>query len=396
MACGGVLAQSEQPGAAKDKGPDLPIDKNQLPPNLVESIAGSTPPAQATPAPVLSAPPCTDPSCLSISEETLKAEAELRPTKELKPIEKVPEKPEKIIEKPVMIEPVKKVAPVEDGPAVSAPAKLAVLKSLEWAENPNALPRQGKDGRMLFTFGDSAPTVICAPLRVCDIELEPGEVVQGVPHIGDSVRWKIAPAVSAEGDLKVTHLIIKPTEPGLDTNLMVPTDRRTYHLRLVSSRDKYLARVAFEYPENSAQTWQKMMQGSSGRPERVASAASTQNDFPSIAIERINFNYKIDVVKGKPKFKPVRVMDDGSRTYISMNEDMPVEEAPVPILIDAEGNEQMVNYRLKGNIFTIDRMVEKVALINGTGSTQQRIEIQRQKGCVKKGFFGRCADSSSE
>lgn len=289
---------------------------------------------------------------------------------------------------------------------MSDPAKVAVRRSREWAENPRALPIQGKDGRMMFTFGDSAPTIICAPLRVCDLELEPGETVQGAPHVGDAVRWKISPAVSAEGEQKVTHLIIKPTEPGLDTNLMIPTDRRTYHLRLVSSKEKYLSRIAFEYPDNVAPVWQRMMQSAKvGAPSGFVSASATapasapasasQGDLPSVVVDRINFNYKIEVINGKPRFKPVRVIDDGIHTFISMNDDMPVEEAPVLVLVDADGGEQMVNYRLKGNIFTIDRMVDKVALISGTGRAQQRVEITREKKCDKRGFLGvfsRCVD----
>jgi type IV secretion system protein VirB9 len=316
-----------------------------------------------------------------VSESDIKAEMELKREADLKAERDAREAANR---KP----------PEPEGPVVSEPAKMALRQSQEWAENPSALPTQGKDGRMLFTFGDSAPTIICAPLRVCDIELEPGETVQGAPHIGDSVRWKIAPAVSAEGDQKVTHLIIKPTEPGLDTNLMVPTDRRTYHLRLVSSRDKYLARVAFEYPDNTAPVWQKMMQTS--RPDRPATgvAAAGQSDFPNVNIDRMNFNYKVEVVKGKPRFKPVRVMDDGTRTYISMNDDMPVEEAPVLVLVDPDNTEQMVNYRLKGNIFILDRMADKLALISGTGSGQQRIEISRERKCIKRGWFGRCLDGS--
>lgn len=367
----GTAANTNPGDLAKPAAASPSLDKGGIPANILESLEKSSKTA-APPA------PCNDPSCLSVSESDIKKEAELlKQDRELKAAN---------AKKAAVTTPVIK----NEGPNVSEPARLALRKSQEWAENPRALPSQGKDGRMVFTFGDSAPTIICAPLRVCDVELEPGEVVQGTPHIGDSVRWKISPAVSQEGDQKVTHLIIKPTEAGLDTNLMIPTDRRTYHLRLVSSRDQYLARVAFEYPDNNAPVWQKMMQSGNGR--NGGKEAAPAPDLLPISVDRLYFNYKVDVVKGKPRFKPVRVMDDGSKTFISMNEDVPVEEAPILIMVEPDGSEQMVNYRLKGNIYTIDRMVEKVALITGTGSAQQKIEITRQKGCVKRGWFGRCID----
>ena len=79
-------------------------------------------------------------------------------------------------------------APVRIGP----PAQRAVTQSHDWAENPYAMPKLDSGGRVVFQFSESAPTIVCAPLRVCDIELQAGETVQGAPHIGDGVRWKVA------------------------------------------------------------------------------------------------------------------------------------------------------------------------------------------------------------
>ncbi len=272
--------------------------------------------------------------------------------------------------------------------AVSRPAKQAVQKSLAWANNSRALPSMGENGRVMFMYGDSAPTIICAPLRVCDIELEPGEIVQGTPHVGDTVRWKVSPAVSKENNQTITHLIIKATDVGLDTNLIIPTDRRTYHLRLVSTSKQYASRVSFEYPETNARAWQKIAQAAGS--DKVSSSSPTLNsDFPIISVDQMHFNYGIKVVKGKPKFKPIRVLDDGSRTFITMNDTMPVEEAPVLIMIGADKTEQIVNYRLKGNMFIIDRMIDKLALISGVAGNQQRIEITRDN-CIARGIFNRC------
>ena len=45
-------------------------------------------------------------------------------------------------------------------------------------------------------------------------------------------------------------IILKPQMPGLDTNLLITTDRRAYYLRLISKPEDYVARVAFAYPED--------------------------------------------------------------------------------------------------------------------------------------------------
>src|SRR5689334_17055654 len=44
------------------------------------------------------------------------------------------------------------------------------------------------DKSVRFVFGASLPVVICAPLQICDVELQPGEQVRSV-QVGDSVRW---------------------------------------------------------------------------------------------------------------------------------------------------------------------------------------------------------------
>lgn len=287
-------------------------------------------------------------------------------------------------------------APGRNDPRLNAAARASMAEAEQFANNPAGMPGVGKGGKVLFSFGDSIPTVVCAPLRVCDVELEPGENIQGAPHIGDAVRWRIAPAVSYEGDQRVTHLIIKATAAELDTNLIVPTDRRTYYIRLVSSEDRYVSRVAFEYPED-ARSWLKVSvpapAAAAARPASAPAAVVTPppaDDLPSVAVGKLRFDYQVTAAAGNPKFKPVRVMDDGARVYITMADNMSVEEAPVLFLIGADGTEQIVNYRLRGNIFIIDRLADKLALVSGSGSAQQRVDISRGV-CDRSGWFHKCA-----
>ena len=277
--------------------------------------------------------------------------------------------------------------PVQIGP----PAQQALAESHAWAENPDAMPTRDNGGRVIFAFSESVPTIVCAVWRVCDLELQSGETVQGAPHIGDAVRWKIAPAFSGTEERKTTHLVIKPTEVGLDTNLVVPTDRRTYHLRLVSSLDRYVSSVGFSYPEDDLQSWKELN-------KTLASAAGVAGgggDTHPVAVSRLNFDYQIKVVKGKPRFKPLHAMDDGYHTYIAMSEVLPEGEAPALLGIARNGEEQMVNYRLQGNIYVIDGTVDKLALVSGVGGGQQRVELERHL-CQVRGGLGVCGDPQDQ
>jgi type IV secretion system protein TrbG len=263
----------------------------------------------------------------------------------------------------------KQPSKVDDAvPKLGRPAEVAVQHSATWIQK-NDPPAKGADGRVTFTYGASMPTVPCSPLHVCEIELEPGETVIDKPHIGDAARWKVAPAVSGTGAEKTVHVIIKPTEPGLETNLVIPTDRRTYHLRLVSTKASYVPRTAFYYPDSEQKAW------AAEQAEMQKEKAPVIADLPPLSVDKLNFAYKIKTDKGKPRFIPIRVFDDGVRTYIQMPESVKVHDAPVIVLIGSNDSEQLVNYRLKHNTFVVDRLFDKAALISGVGSKQDRVLI---------------------
>ena len=48
--------------------------------------------------------------------------------------------------------------------------------SAQWQHGPGVVAR-GPDGKVIFLFGEIQPSVVCSPLQVCDIELQPGEIV---------------------------------------------------------------------------------------------------------------------------------------------------------------------------------------------------------------------------
>ena len=165
-------------------------------------------------------------------------------------------------------------APQSDVP-LSPGAKAAVRVGEKWLTDVSA-PTPGPDGRVLYSFGTGLPILVCAPLRVCIVELQPGERLVGEAHIGDAVRWNIAPALYGTGETATSVVIIKPQEAGLDTNLLLTTDRRAYYLRLISKPEEYIARVGFAYPadELATQKWREHMVGRSRNVEREVESHS--------------------------------------------------------------------------------------------------------------------------
>jgi type IV secretory pathway VirB9-like protein len=153
------------------------------------------------------------------------------------------------------------VPPIEQGePVVQAMNIPAVPVSLnskeqraleiarEWKNNPDK-PRRSADGGVIYLYGATLPTLICTPLQVCAIRLQPGEEVNDV-HAGDATRWRITPAMIGSGASAITVVMVKPTESGLITNLIINTNRRSYTLKLMATRHEWVSYVAFDSSES--------------------------------------------------------------------------------------------------------------------------------------------------
>lgn len=231
----------------------------------------------------------------------------------------------------------------------------------QWRSS-RGLVTKGPDGKVIFLFGEIQPSVVCSPLQVCDIELQPGEIVRDV-LIGDTVRWKVEPATSGAAGGQAIHLIVKPSEPGLVTSMVVTTSRRTYHIQLKSHQSQYMARVGFEYPEDV-----------SARLADINARLET-NTIPGAGVpaEQLNFGY---AVSGSAPWRPTRVYSDGLKTYIQFPRSLSGQDAPVLFVVSG-GENRIVNYRMKGNMMVVDYHVDRAVLLSGVGRRQDKITIRR-------------------
>jgi type IV secretion system protein VirB9 len=257
--------------------------------------------------------------------------------------------------------------PPKEGP-LSETGKDALEAAQAWLLARNT-PAEDGNGRVVYTYGAGLPTVICAPLRVCVVELQPGEHLTGEPHIGDAVRWDVSSATVGADSSVTSMIVIKPRAIGLDTNLLLTTDRRAYYLRLVSRSEDYIARIGFVYPDDHGQWKEELAREAAARQKRDASRVS-----PVESVDALCFDYRIK--GGDENMRPVRVVDDGRRTFIQMTPKALVREAPILVVL-GPGGAEMVNYRVKDNMYIVDRLFERGALIIGAGKKARRTEIIR-------------------
>jgi len=266
--------------------------------------------------------------------------------------------------------------PKDYRPKIDVPLTPTALEAARVSERwrgEKDVPSPGPDGRVMYSFGAGLPTVVCAPLRVCMIELEAGEKIVGEPHLGDSVRWNISPAMYGTGDQATAVIILKPQMPGLDTNLLITTDRRAYYLRLISKPEDYVARVAFAYPEDDTRKWQQQVAAEQALAKQEKHSAEPPPAM--IAIEKVNFDYTIR--GGDEHIRPVRVFDDGAKTYIQMPPEIQHREAPVLLVVGNDGKGEMTNYRVKDQTYIVDRLFDHANLVLGSGKKAQKVGISR-------------------
>lgn len=200
----------------------------------------------------------------------------------------------------------------------------ALKQAHEWQTTGHAKPLLGEDGVVQFPFGQYMPTLVCAAFRACIIDLEPGEVIssRGVKP-GDKVRWVIDVARSGEGATAQWHVIVKPRELDIETNVVIMTNRRVYDVVIKATADEnYIHRMGFYYPQELIETAEATEQ---------AAATSNANVVGSDADPtKLNFNYKITSNRyaARTPMIPLRVFDNGKHTWIQLDGKVKNYEAP--------------------------------------------------------------------
>lgn len=215
-----------------------------------------------------------------------------------------------------------------------------VAMAKRWQSGEKALPIRSSDGKILFAYGQSMPRLTCSPARACDIEMEPGERVKTV-GLGDKANWSWEGAESGENGKTVQHVVIQPRDTNVESNAIIFTDRRTYHIRLYSPKVEgaYLNRVGFYYPGALVSSWAEKM----GAEQAAAVKEESRNVMPTyVSPEKFANDYRID---GSADFKPLRVFNDGERTYIALPDSVKSMGRPSFNLLDDKGQIMVVNFR---------------------------------------------------
>jgi P-type conjugative transfer protein TrbG len=244
------------------------------------------------------------------------------------------------------------------------------------AANAAARMQPTRDGYInaiqVYPFTDGALyEVYTAPEDITDIALQPGEQLVGSGPVaaGDTVRWIIGDTTSGTGASSQVHILVKPTRPDLTTNLIINTDRRTYHLELRSTAATYMASISWNYPEDQLIAIRQQ----NTQADQVAPIAT------GVDVSALNFRYKIG--GDNPPWRPLRAFDDGRQVFIEFPSGIAQGDMPPLFVIGPSGKTtDLVNYRVRGADMIVDTLFAEAELQMGDGSSQQRVRIVRTDG----------------
>jgi type IV secretion system protein VirB9 len=225
-------------------------------------------------------------------------------------------------------------------------------------------PRAFVSAKQVLPFSSGAIyQVYAAPGVVTDIALQPGEGLVAVAA-GDTARWVIGDTTSGSGTEKRTHILVKPFASGLATNLVITTDRRSYHLQLTATARTAMAALSWIYPADQLIALRRAA-------EQAAAAAPIAD---GLAVDSLHFDCAIS--GDQPTWRPLRAFDDGRQTFVEFPAQVALGEAPPIFIIGPTKEAELVNYRVRGRFYVIDRIFDAAELRLGTRK-QQIVRIDR-------------------
>ena len=252
--------------------------------------------------------------------------------------------------------------PIEEGEAL-APS----LKPFERIDTANERAKIEPDldrfvnAVQIYPFMQGALyRLYAAPEQVTDIALEPGERLNSV-SAGDTVRWVVGDTTSGGSKGEQVHILVKPIAPGLSTNLVIATDKRAYHLEMRSFRETYMAAISWTYPQDQLVKRRNDVERVNVAAESVIAASVDPDD--------LKFRYEIE--GDRPHWRPVRAFDNGKQVFIQFPENIAQGEAPPLFVLSRKGEPELVNYRMRGNYYVVDRLFAAAEL--RLGEKQQDI-----------------------
>lgn len=178
------------------------------------------------------------------------------------------------------------------------------------------------------------------------IEFGKGETINTIT-MGDPTAW--------ETKNMGNKLFLKPIGDYPETNMTIMTNKHIYYFELDAKEVEELGdkgifySVHFVYPDDNDTTIVKFP------------VVREKTDLPDLSdLSKYNFDYEF---AGNDNIAPVKVFDNGEFTYLEFRNKN--AELPAIFLVDSQGYESLVNFRVAGNYVIVEQVANQYTLRNG-------------------------------
>lgn len=222
------------------------------------------------------------------------------------------------------------------------------LESISTSKKPLIISglREAKNGvQTNFVYNEDAMyTIYCRVNYLTAIMLAPNEQIISVSG-GDTARWQKSQTRTGSSVGTRQIIYIKPFSINLRTNLIINTTKRMYNINLISAKSWYNPVIKWMYPDEEIKIQEK-------KQKTIITMGNLSEH-----------NYDYTVSNTKYDFSPSTIFDDGKKTYFVLKN---IQELPV-FYIREDGSKQLqiVNFRIKGNYYIVDRIFKEGVLKRG-------------------------------
>jgi type IV secretion system protein VirB9 len=203
------------------------------------------------------------------------------------------------------------------------------------------------------------------------IEFADDEEIEMI-SIGEAFAWRLTPAGK--------RLFIRPLEIAAHTNMTIITNKRTYHFDIRSDEfsgkadEDLVYTIRFFYPQVGQplpippQLTVKNIAAKPAPPPRLniktpIPGADVTEKMPGVIgrnPEEVALNFDYSLAGKSDNIVPLKVYDDGEETHFQFANDNLV--VPSISLVDANGNEQPLNYVIRDNYVVVPTVARQFTL----------------------------------
>jgi type IV secretory pathway VirB9-like protein len=230
-----------------------------------------------------------------------------------------------------------------------------------------------QNGKMYLYVNSETNIIQCQVQQLCDIALAPGDIFQSWIMTNGEAWVDSAKAKTTYNDNKgIQHVVLQATGKSSRNPVILVGVNNQYHFDLVATEKAKTNKYIFiDKKDNSFNSTNAVIDN------------GVTLDFTGKKIDS-EYYFKGDT---DSFLMPVKVFNDGRKTYIQMPENIDTTDLPTVYSFGAQGQlMQLNNPRYRKPYFIVDNILQRISIVSGSVDNDNQVRIDIYKG-KPPGFF---------